>query len=100
MGPPTKVPGSSRALPLEPLEVQAETRLKRWLALPIGLGLAAIAGYVLLMSGPVEPSALRTPPAHSELGQESKDELLEILREADRDEPFEGETSRPESSGR
>lgn len=74
--------------------------MKRWLALPIGLGLAAIAGYVLLMSGPVEPSALRTPPAHAEIGQESKDELLEILREADRDEPFEGETSRPESSGR
>ncbi len=73
--------------------------MKRWLALPIGLGLAAIAGYVLLMSGPVEPSASRTP-AHAAIGQESKDELLEILREADRDEPFEGETSRPESSGR
>ena len=65
---------------------QAETRLKRWLVLPICLGLAAVAGYVLLSGGPVRQSASRQPPPHSEIRQESKDELVEILREADRDE--------------
>ena len=60
--------------------------MKRWLALPICLGLAAVAGYVLLTSGPAGQSASPRPPAHNEIGQESRDKLREILRDADRDE--------------
>ena len=63
--------------------------MKRWLVRPIGLGVAAVAAYVLLMS-PLPKSSGRasdSPSAHAEIREESREQLREILREADgRDE--------------
>ena len=63
----------------------------------IGLAVAAVAGYVLLTSGPISggsgtgrPTAggagTQPEPGHDEISQESRQQLLEILREADGEE--------------
>ena len=71
--------------------------MTRWLLLPLGLGLAALAAYALLSSPPArvsspppplssrpEPGAGRPPPpAHPEIREASREKLLDILREAD-----------------
>ena len=70
--------------------------MNRWLVLPIGLGLAVAAGWVLL-SGPsgesLEQSLQREKSlqlekslhAHAEIDPESREQLREILRRADED---------------
>lgn len=57
--------------------------MKRWLVLPIGLGVAAVAAYVLLMSPLPKASRPAPEPARGEIGDESRAKLREILREAD-----------------
>jgi hypothetical protein len=52
----------------------------------IGLSIAVVAGYVLLMSGPIGGSRGQTEAPHGEIGEESRARLREILREADREE--------------
>lgn len=56
--------------------------MNRWLVLPIGLGVAAVAGWVLL-SSPTGSTGQRRPVAYDEIDQESRDQLREILRRAD-----------------
>ena len=58
----------------------------RWLVLPIGIGVAAVAGYALLMSPVPKRSGPEGPPAHAEIDQESRQQLREILRDADRED--------------
>ena len=55
-------------------------RVRRWLVLSLGLGIAAAAGYVLLTSSP--------PPSgsHDEIGDPSRARLQEILRKAESEE--------------
>lgn len=63
--------------------------MRRWLVLPIGLGLAVAAAWVWLAGGP--PSAAPrvggapapSPPSRDEIRPESREKLREILREAD-----------------
>ena len=58
-------------------------RVTRWLVLPIGLGLAATAAYVLLTGQPPLSSPAPGPPVHQEISQQSRDQLREILRDAE-----------------
>jgi hypothetical protein len=60
--------------------------VKRWLALVLGLAIAAVAGFVLL-SGSV-PVVDRTSPnavPHGDIDEQTEEQLLEILRAADRE---------------
>ncbi len=50
--------------------------MRRWLVLSLGLGIAAVAGYALL-TGSAPPHA-----NHDEIGDQSREQLREILREA------------------
>ncbi len=59
--------------------------MKRWLVLPIGLGVAAVAGWVLL-SSPSGSTRGKSPYSHAEIDQESREQLRQILRQADEDE--------------
>jgi hypothetical protein len=63
--------------------------VKRWLVLPIGLGVAVVAAYVLLMSPLPKGSGGGSSPAQAEIGDESREQLLEILREADAEDEAE-----------
>jgi hypothetical protein len=56
--------------------------VSRWLVVPIGLGLAAATAWLLLTGGPPIPEAPAPTGAHDEIGEPSRDELREILREA------------------
>lgn len=76
--------------------------MKRWLLLSLAISIAAAATYALLTAPPVEvASSSAGPPigkaaqptakpeaqeseAHNEIGEESREQLLEILRDADR----------------
>lgn len=82
--------------------------MRRWLVLPLAIGLAAIAAYALLSGPPLhvgsppperDPARARdarreqpadedaaAPAPHAEIGKESRDRLREILREADRED--------------
>ena len=57
--------------------------MTRWLVLPIGLGLAATAAYVLLTVQPALSSRAPGPAVHPEISQESRDQLREILHDAE-----------------
>ncbi len=59
--------------------------VNRWLVLPIGLGVAAVAGWVLLSSPGGSPPA-KSPQTHAEIDRESREQLRQILRHADEDE--------------
>ena len=56
--------------------------MKRWLVLPMGLGLAVVVGWVLLSSPNGSPRA-ENPHAHAEIDEESREQLRQILRQAD-----------------
>lgn len=70
--------------------------MKRWLLLPLAIAFAAVAAYALLSVSPAKlsprPVARQEaqgskpapkPPFHAEIGDESREQLLEILREAE-----------------
>jgi hypothetical protein len=66
--------------------------VSRWLVLPLGLALAGVAAYAVLsgslLQGPETarrsgPQASATAPGHAEIGDRSREQLREILREAD-----------------
>ncbi len=59
--------------------------VNRWLVLPIGLGVAAVAGWVLL-SSPSGSTGAKSPRSHAEIDQESREQLRQILRHADEEE--------------
>ena len=56
--------------------------VKRWLVVPLGLGLAAVAGWALLSSSGSSTRA-KSPASHEAIDQQSRDELRKILLEAD-----------------
>ena len=57
--------------------------MRPWLVLPIGLGLAVAAAWVLLTDAPSQENSVARPPLQDEIREESRDKLREILREAD-----------------
>jgi hypothetical protein len=65
---------------------RAELRklLKRWMILPLGLGAAAVAGWVLLAGSSGLPGS-ESLHGHAEIDQESREQLRQILRRADED---------------
>ena len=58
--------------------------VKRWLVLPMGLGLAVVAGWVLL-SSPGGSARAKSPQTHTEIDRESREQLRQILRQVDED---------------
>lgn len=58
--------------------------MKRWLVVPIGLGLAVVAGWVLL-SSPTGSPPVESSQGHAEIDRQSREQLREILRKADED---------------
>ncbi len=65
--------------------------MKRWIALSLGLAIAAAAAYALLSdSRPSSPPALSTgrqePAAHAPIDEASRRRLEELLRQADLEE--------------
>lgn len=56
--------------------------VKRWLVVPLGLGLAVAAGWVLLSNPGGSPRA-KSPDSHAEIDPESREQLRQILRQAD-----------------
>ena len=65
--------------------------MTRWLVLPLGFFLVALAGYALLSSRPeprrTAPAAATRAPAsdaHGEIDDASRAQLRALLREADR----------------
>jgi hypothetical protein len=65
--------------------------MKRWIALSLGLAIAAAAAYALL-SGPrpSSPTPVSTrreePAAHAPIDEDSRRQLEELLRQADLEE--------------
>lgn len=56
--------------------------MKRWIALPLGLGAAVVAAWVLLSVSSSLPGTA-TSDGHDEIDLESREQLREILRQAD-----------------
>ena len=60
--------------------------MRRWLVLPLGIGIAALAGYVLLTGANEPPAGGETTGAadapHDEIDEESRERLRAILRDA------------------
>jgi hypothetical protein len=58
--------------------------VSRWLVLPIGLGLAAAAAWLLLGGALLLPQAPPPTGPHDEIREESRAELRELLRDAEK----------------
>jgi len=58
--------------------------VKRWLVVPLGLGLAVAAAWVLL-SNPGSSTRATNSGSHAEIDQQSREQLRKILRRADED---------------
>ena len=56
--------------------------MKRWIALPLGLGAAAVAAWVLLSASGGVPMAASSD-GHEEIDRGSREQLRQILRQAD-----------------
>ena len=56
--------------------------MKRWIALPLGLGAAAVAAWVLLSVSSGRPVAA-TSTGHDQIDPQSREQLRQILRQAD-----------------
>ena len=56
--------------------------VKRWIALPLGLGAAAVAAWVLLSASSELPVA-QASRGHDEIDPHSREQLRQILRQAD-----------------
>jgi hypothetical protein len=54
--------------------------VNRWLVVAIGLGVAGTAAFVLLTS---RPAAGPASNAHHEIGEESREKMRDLLRDAD-----------------
>jgi hypothetical protein len=61
--------------------------MKRWLTLLFGLAIAAVTGFVLLSgSAPVIEQSPPSSAPHGDIDEKTEEQLLEILRAADRAE--------------
>jgi hypothetical protein len=68
------------------LDAQRRARVRRWLALLLGLAIAIVAGFLLLSgSVPIEKSVRPQAVPHADIDEQTEEQLLEILRAADRE---------------
>jgi hypothetical protein len=64
---------------------QRPARKRRWLVLPLALGIAAIAFYILFTRGP-EGLVANEPPPLDDIGDASRARLEHVIRDAERAE--------------
>lgn len=63
--------------------------MKPWLVVAVGLGLALVAGYVLLASGPIGSGESGPDPdaPYGEIRDASREQMRDLLRDAEEVRP-------------